>query len=114
MMLGRRSSDSCVTTKLEMIQLIAAGSVATPYRTLKFVIADDKYVAMIIIMKNSVACHLRFLIISSFTMLYSLNRNQLSGFRSINAVNVAFSKLDRKSTRLNSSHVAISYAVFCF
>src|SRR5690625_5559526 len=26
---------------------------------------------------------------------------------------VAFSGLDRKSTRLNSSHVAISYAVFC-
>src|SRR5699024_11757986 len=24
-----------------------------------------------------------------------------------------FSKLDRKSTRLNSSHVSISYAVFC-
>src|SRR5699024_1972504 len=37
MMLGSRSSDSCVTTKLEMIQLIAAASVATPYRTLKFV-----------------------------------------------------------------------------
>src|SRR5690625_5380932 len=27
--------------------------------------------------------------------------------------NEAFDKLDRKSTRLNSSHVAISYAVFC-
>src|SRR5439155_23616952 len=26
---------------------------------------------------------------------------------------VAWSPLDRKSTRLNSSHVAISYAVFC-
>src|SRR5207253_3677454 len=25
----------------------------------------------------------------------------------------AFDELDRKSTRLNSSHVAISYAVFC-
>src|SRR5690625_6410721 len=24
-----------------------------------------------------------------------------------------FAKIDRKSTRLNSSHVAISYAVFC-
>src|SRR5690625_6542850 len=28
-------------------------------------------------------------------------------------VMMAFSTLDRKSTRLNSSHVAISYAVFC-
>src|SRR5690625_6149963 len=26
---------------------------------------------------------------------------------------LAYDKLDRKSTRLNSSHVAISYAVFC-
>src|SRR5207253_10403597 len=26
---------------------------------------------------------------------------------------IALHKLDRKSTRLNSSHVAISYAVFC-
>src|SRR5690625_6465243 len=26
---------------------------------------------------------------------------------------LAFAVLDRKSTRLNSSHVAISYAVFC-
>src|SRR5699024_12465966 len=28
-------------------------------------------------------------------------------------VNCALSKEDRKSTRLNSSHVSISYAVFC-
>src|SRR5439155_18735123 len=28
-------------------------------------------------------------------------------------VNALFQELDRKSTRLNSSHVAISYAVFC-
>src|SRR5690606_41400111 len=28
-------------------------------------------------------------------------------------VNVAISRRDRKSTRLNSSHVKISYAVFC-
>src|SRR5690349_24612070 len=27
--------------------------------------------------------------------------------------NRAFSRIDRKSTRLNSSHVEISYAVFC-
>src|SRR5207253_8741902 len=30
-----------------------------------------------------------------------------------NLTNVVFSGKDRKSTRLNSSHVAISYAVFC-
>src|SRR5690625_6204374 len=31
----------------------------------------------------------------------------------IHMVDVVFSREDRKSTRLNSSHVAISYAVFC-
>src|SRR5690625_6967403 len=30
----------------------------------------------------------------------------------VEAINIIFG-LDRKSTRLNSSHVAISYAVFC-
>src|SRR5690606_40189854 len=30
-----------------------------------------------------------------------------------NAVDYPFSVVDRKSTRLNSSHVKISYAVFC-
>src|SRR5690625_5434553 len=30
-----------------------------------------------------------------------------------NAANVPKDNIDRKSTRLNSSHVAISYAVFC-
>src|SRR5690625_5564626 len=29
------------------------------------------------------------------------------------AVSILSTRLDRKSTRLNSSHVAISYAVFC-
>ena len=33
--------------------------------------------------------------------------------RSIVAVHVAAAALDRKSTRLNSSHLVISYAVFC-
>src|SRR5690625_2699860 len=30
-----------------------------------------------------------------------------------NTMDIARAKIDRKSTRLNSSHVAISYAVFC-
>src|SRR5690625_5670497 len=37
-----------------------------------------------------------------------------SGMAAISAVLIALTKAkDRKSTRLNSSHVAISYAVFC-
>src|SRR5439155_9034563 len=30
-----------------------------------------------------------------------------------NATGIVLTEVDRKSTRLNSSHVAISYAVFC-
>src|SRR5256885_12784491 len=33
--------------------------------------------------------------------------------KSISAETCAFTLLDRKSTRLNSSHLVISYAVFC-
>src|SRR5437870_3563942 len=46
-------------------------------------------------------------------------RNELVGrvapdpVHSINQKPVGFLPIDRKSTRLNSSHVAISYAVFC-
>src|SRR5690554_7358164 len=40
---------------------------------------------------------------------------KIAYFRKNNAVafKLAFRHLDRKSTRLNSSHVRISYAVFC-
>src|SRR5699024_11569809 len=43
---------------------------------------------------------------------YSLEKN---GFELdvVRSVRVARERLDRKSTRLNSSHVSISYAVFC-
>src|SRR5690625_6307965 len=37
----------------------------------------------------------------------------LGGWVSANYAALACTDLDRKSTRLNSSHVAISYAVFC-
>src|SRR5438067_12705788 len=35
------------------------------------------------------------------------------GFEVAGTIELATSKPDRKSTRLNSSHVSISYAVFC-
>src|SRR5699024_11941123 len=34
-------------------------------------------------------------------------------FKQVNSFIICFSFQDRKSTRLNSSHVSISYAVFC-
>src|SRR5439155_6880107 len=40
-------------------------------------------------------------------------RMQDHGLRDLRTAGVAAPGLDRKSTRLNSSHVAISYAVFC-
>src|SRR5690554_7790748 len=46
---------------------------------------------------------------SSYGLEIGINLN-----KNINLmVEVAFMNLDRKSTRLNSSHVRISYAVFC-
>src|SRR5690625_6369764 len=45
------------------------------------------------------------IIASAHTCLYILDHIALAG--------TWFEDLDRKSTRLNSSHVAISYAVFC-
>src|SRR5207253_6127785 len=36
-----------------------------------------------------------------------------AGSRAEQCVLICFAQRDRKSTRLNSSHVAISYAVFC-
>src|SRR5437868_12698372 len=39
--------------------------------------------------------------------------NQSAGASSCSSCPVSRVKLDRKSTRLNSSHVSISYAVFC-
>src|ERR1039458_10559276 len=63
--------------------------------------------------------------IFGFLLVYLLQRAQ--GFLPFNpqhfnagnvspdlAFNTAASFLDRKSTRLNSSHLGISYAVFCF
>src|SRR5690606_41616518 len=38
---------------------------------------------------------------------------QVEHRRQADGATAAFGKLDRKSTRLNSSHVKISYAVFC-
>src|SRR5207253_7491861 len=38
---------------------------------------------------------------------------ELARTRSLSALALQLSQPDRKSTRLNSSHVAISYAVFC-
>src|SRR5437660_5158248 len=44
--------------------------------------------------------------------IYS-NRNASKQFLSVEIHKQRLQELDRKSTRLNSSHVAISYAVFC-
>src|SRR5690625_6090118 len=40
-------------------------------------------------------------------------RKALLLFCTLSAISLIFKTIDRKSTRLNSSHVAISYAVFC-
>src|SRR5690606_41630118 len=45
------------------------------------------------------------------SVLYT--RGMIISMLSVEAVRAAMEELDRKSTRLNSSHVKISYAVFC-
>src|SRR5205814_8027583 len=47
------------------------------------------------------------------TLFRSGTWRQKSGTRSNSGEAVPASPLDRKSTRLNSSHLGISYAVFC-
>src|SRR5690625_7108749 len=47
-------------------------------------------------------------------LIYDRNGELIVFNKFVYDVNVTYNKLsDRKSTRLNSSHVAISYAVFC-
>src|SRR6266446_9853263 len=48
-------------------------------------------------------------------ILSTCNRVEVYGVAAVpgEARSQAFSRLDRKSTRLNSSHLVISYAVFC-
>src|SRR5205814_5113231 len=48
---------------------------------------------------------------SSNTVLFSASLDLISGKEAVE--DHAQSSLDRKSTRLNSSHLGISYAVFC-
>src|SRR5271166_6837643 len=48
-----------------------------------------------------------------YTTLFRSRRRPGGASRGSSAAPPAPRRLDRKSTRLNSSHVAISYAVFC-
>src|SRR5690625_4339783 len=56
---------------------------------------------------NSIANGKRMLIFSQFTSMHRIIIKRLE------EAGIGYFYLDRKSTRLNSSHVAISYAVFC-
>src|SRR5690625_7008976 len=57
------------------------------------------------------------LVVVTLVLMYITGYQVLSGDRTLMNIfgeaDEALSLLDRKSTRLNSSHVAISYAVFC-
>src|SRR5690606_42090345 len=56
---------------------------------------------------------LRFVGFGSFRLLFEFVRILKGELRSIGILVERDVALDRKSTRLNSSHVKISYAVFC-
>src|SRR5699024_12167111 len=51
-------------------------------------------------------------ILETLTPPYS-KKETTTGVKIINMDNMIKERIDRKSTRLNSSHVSISYAVFC-
>src|SRR5690554_3101711 len=56
----------------------------------------------------------RFTIEPSFSHAHSnATRVAIEGYTVIPALLIGLINIDRKSTRLNSSHVRISYAVFC-
>src|SRR5690625_4069067 len=59
-------------------------------------------------LKNDSGLVVTFFVNSSFLL-----QNYLDGYREYLNCIVHRRNLDRKSTRMNSSHVAISYAVFC-
>src|SRR5690554_7605681 len=56
-----------------------------------------------------------FLVVADFLYFYALDFEDslISVVSIVRRSSVIVSFLDRKSTRLNSSHVRISYAVFC-
>src|SRR5690606_41857268 len=62
------------------------------------------------ISKRKFTIELRFFVLEIFSNLANFCRGQDMTFELSNS---AFYSQDRKSTRLNSSHVKISYAVFC-
>src|SRR5699024_12448551 len=55
---------------------------------------------------------IRNIFLLSDTNLKNINSRELH-VRLLNSTPTFFPLIDRKSTRLNSSHVSISYAVFC-
>src|SRR5690625_5522807 len=66
---------------------------------------------------SEIAAHLfivYFSIISAITPPVAVASFAAAGIAKANPTTVGFEAVDRKSTRLNSSHVAISYAVFCW
>src|SRR5690625_5494430 len=65
---------------------------------LKYMFRYDREVS------NVLRCHIRFL-------KFKDDRIIILGDNAYKLLRISF--IDRKSTRLNSSHVAISYAVFC-
>src|SRR5256885_8535516 len=52
-------------------------------------------------------------LVSALNFAYNLVTAHLLGPTDFGHASVAVTLLDRKSTRLNSSHLVISYAVFC-
>src|SRR5690242_21549287 len=59
------------------------------------------------------ALHYRHSSAQAAALLEELERERAGSTLAVQADLAATDRLDRKSTRLNSSHMSISYAVFC-
>src|SRR5690554_7376849 len=71
-------------------------------------------VSQIIMLQKKLPIHIVTQLVPTAYVVWSLILKQLTHFTgSLVRDQIPFKHLDRKSTRLNSSHVRISYAVFC-
>src|SRR5207253_5489071 len=112
--LGAEVTGVCRTGKLDLVRSIGADHVID-YTREDFADGDPRYDLILDIGGNSRLSRLRRALAPKGTLVIvggEQGGRWTGGFgRQIRAVKPRES--DRKSTRLNSSHVAISYAVFC-
>src|SRR5690625_5992565 len=106
----RRRSPAIIRWSLRIALLVAAGSAIVLLVLLAWSTGNasrfaQQYDLLLLLTGVLAVALLSWVLILSFRLVRQIRRRQFGARMT--------SRLDRKSTRLNSSHVAISYAVFC-